>query len=1209
VRSIVLAVVLGLMASVAVAQDWGKVATVSSTMGVSANQLCLGEASRGDIGCPAYAPSVNTAGNMIVSGSVTAASFVGDGSGLTNVGAATTDRIVSGSTSMLAISTTGYISITQAGTNTGWFDPTRGLVTIGISSTGPISATSLYLTSSTLGGITLDGATSWRLRNTGGQIFFDSTLNPGAIVLGGNSIYWRSNGVGNVGIGIGTTPSATLHVSGSLMVTSGSTTAPTLSVDSVNNTVSVRSTSTSIATLFVNGTIGTNTKLEFLPPVVTGTWMYMNAPSSGVLNLGSVNGATLVTLTNAPNATFQVAAAARITSWTGINLSDTTIPPTAPLEVSGTVSATRFVGAFVGDGSGLTNVGAATTDRIVSGTTSMLAISTTGYISLTQAGTNTGWFDPTRGLVTIGVSSTGPISGTSGYFSGSVAIGASPTPTFALSTGLLLSSNLTLNRFSAEYMSYNVFWNGSNWEYFNSDYASTWRGNSIGGLEYWTAPSATALTSATLTPRFVIGNSGNVGIGTAGSVNPSATLHVSGTAIIQGWTAMGFNNNHVPAVPLEVSGTVSATQFSGAFVGDGSGLTNIAGASADRIVSGTTKMLAVSNTGYISITQAGTNTGWFDPTLGLVTIGVSSTGTVSATSGFFTNAIYQQQLRFGLPGTTGGSLGADLNSFFYLTGATGGALTVGGNEKLRVSVNGVGIGAVFNPSATLHVSGSLMVTSGSIGAPTLYVDPSSSRVGIGTNSPTSALQISGTSPVLTLGDFSDGTLGAQLRAYSSGSAFDIANVGSGFTNFYGGATGRMTVTNAGLFVGGVRAPSATLQVSGAAIISSWTAVGFGSNYTPTAPLEVSGTVSATRFTGAFVGDGSGLTNIGGASADRIVSGTTSMLAISTTGYISLTQAGTNTGWFDPTRGLVTIGVSSTGAISGTRGYFSDYVQFTNYLGMIGGPVLTISGGTPLVRAWTAGTPLAFAGGNAGAHEAMRIVSSGMVGIGTISPTNTMEINGSLSISGNGWYGSNPGMHFYNDGTTNWILALNPTVAWMPLSMKALTFTLANSSGTAGLYMDNNGNIGISNTSPNAKLDVNGTVSATSAVIGSIGTGNLNASGAVGIGTVSPSTKLDVSGSILSRPVNNGSATAIDWSQGNAQYTSASCGALTFTNMVDGGVYTLAIKGTTTGTCSFSQSGLTYRMPSNHGATTGGTMTLYSFQRLGTDVFVTWTPGY
>ena len=96
-----------------------------------------------------------------------------------------------------------------------------------------------------------------------------------------------------------------------------------------------------------------------------------------------------------------------------------TATPTTPLEVSGTVSATHFVG----DGSGLTGVTAAATDRITSGTTQMVVVSNTGYVSLTQAGTNTGWFDPTRGLVTLGVSATGGLSGTTGYFSGKVGIG------------------------------------------------------------------------------------------------------------------------------------------------------------------------------------------------------------------------------------------------------------------------------------------------------------------------------------------------------------------------------------------------------------------------------------------------------------------------------------------------------------------------------------------------------------------------------------------------------------------------------------------------------------------------------------------------------------------------------------------------------------------------------------------------------------------
>jgi Chaperone of endosialidase len=39
----------------------------------------------------------------------------------------------------------------------------------------------------------------------------------------------------------------------------------------------------------------------------------------------------------------------------------------------------------------------------------------------------------------------------------------------------------------------------------------------------------------------------------------------------------------------------------------------VTAASSDRIVSGTTSVMAVSNTGFISVTQSGVNTGWFDP--------------------------------------------------------------------------------------------------------------------------------------------------------------------------------------------------------------------------------------------------------------------------------------------------------------------------------------------------------------------------------------------------------------------------------------------------------------------------------------------------------------------------------------------------------------------------------------------------------------------
>ncbi|MCP5405405.1 MAG: tail fiber domain-containing protein [Pseudomonadaceae bacterium] len=85
------------------AQDWGGLATISSTMGVNANRLCIGEGLRTtDIGCPTYAPTVGSDGLLTVSnvsatggisvtGNVSANKFIGDGSGLTGVTAGSAD--------------------------------------------------------------------------------------------------------------------------------------------------------------------------------------------------------------------------------------------------------------------------------------------------------------------------------------------------------------------------------------------------------------------------------------------------------------------------------------------------------------------------------------------------------------------------------------------------------------------------------------------------------------------------------------------------------------------------------------------------------------------------------------------------------------------------------------------------------------------------------------------------------------------------------------------------------------------------------------------------------------------------------------------------------------------------------------------------------------------------------------------------------------
>jgi hypothetical protein len=121
-------------------------------------------------------------------------------------------------------------------------------------------------------------------------------------------------------------------------------------------------------------------------------------------------------------------------------------------------------------------------------------------------------------------------------------------------------------------------------------------------------------------------------------------------------------------------------------------------------------------------------------------------------------------------------------------------------------------------------------------------------------------------------------------------------------------------------------------------------------------------------------------------------------------------------------------------------------------------------------------------------------------------------------------------------------------------------------------------------------------------------------GNVGIGTNSPVAKLEVVGQSRSTTPSGmpqvNATNAVDWNNGNVQELSANCSAaITSTNMLNGGTYILAVTDTGSTQCDFTQAGLTFYFSPVNGPRAVGGRSVYTFQRVGNSVYVSWATGF
>ncbi|MER9474371.1 hypothetical protein [Mesorhizobium sp. M0520] len=624
--------VLTVFASVVRAQDWGQVANVSASMGVNDGRVCVGEASRGDLGCPTYAPYVSATSGWV-------------GIGTTNP-AANLEIANSIGDSILRVRKAGgsyaYLNLSDGTAGNDWrvYNYYDGKFSIqhGTQSTGRFLNIDI---SGNTGLRTADPSSTLHV-NGGIRLAMDSsattnicdTNRSGAIRYSGSAfqVCYGTGGWANLTDASGTTTTADRITSGTAQViANGNSNSISITeagvttgyyyngiwvAGGVSTTGTISGTNGYISSSLGIGTATPSTSLVVAGPV-SGTkslaiWVSptdaayatsmgpndfsFNRSNVSYIHQKGINGSIMVRLSSATAGdTYMM----NIT-LNGIEVGGSAKPSTT-LAVSGTLQiansgeacdanrsgAIRYTNSTfqvcygTGGWANLADASStvATADRITSGTAQVIANGNSNSISITEAGVTTGYYY--NGIwVAGGVSTTGPISATNILATQGLAISSTDrTLMFNVNNGAnssgygylaSIGTPLMIGKGGFEYGKLAL--RGGSGQTGYIDFASSKGLNiySVSTNYMWLASEVSG------------GSVGKVAINTSYTLNPYATLEVSGTVKL-GYSGEACDTNRAGAI--RYTGGIFQTC-------DGTGWASLLNTSStlatgDRITSGT----------------------------------------------------------------------------------------------------------------------------------------------------------------------------------------------------------------------------------------------------------------------------------------------------------------------------------------------------------------------------------------------------------------------------------------------------------------------------------------------------------------------------------------------------------------------------------------------------------------------------------------------